>query len=564
MNEVLKLYISMSLSGGLLIVILLLGKQFWKNRVSRQWQYYIWMVVILRLLVPCGPERNLLGNFYQTAGQAVFRTAVLPQPQSLSYEEGEVRTAEGLDRNVEFRNDPAQGSMAVQSFQDVRNLLSDHMWLIWLVAALMLLIRKITIYQGFVRYIHAGMTPVSDVAVLDRLAVTAKRAGIKKPVELCVHPLISSPLLIGFFHPCIVLPSEDISEEDFPYIVLHELMHYKRFDMLYKWLVQITVCLHWYNPLVHVMNREIIKACEFSCDEAVVMKTGYVHAKEYGQTLLNAMSAVGNYQEKLGSVTLNENKRLLKERLGAIMKKRKSSGAVTFLTGLFTLCVVLGAAFAGVYQIGTGAGNVYAAEVTDSTFTDTTDKALSSAVKEKSSKADVFAGQAEQYYENWDLPMFSVAFSRMDEEEREKWLERIYTDGDITFWGAAVGQMEEDALEGWLDKALADENMQFLAVLCDALDCEEVLEGKEKEWEEAQLAEYQAAGITVDGKNYYYQGQLVNVFLDVRSTDRSFYTLNMNPKGTVDIRIIRGEDEAITGVAYLTEEEIEELFGSEK
>ena len=70
------------------------------------------------------------------------------------------------------------------------------------------------------------------------------------------------------------LPSADIPGKDFRYIILHELMHYKRRDMFYKWLVQITVCLHWFNPLVHLMSREITKACEFSCDEAVLAKMG--------------------------------------------------------------------------------------------------------------------------------------------------------------------------------------------------------------------------------------------------------------------------------------------------
>jgi len=140
-------------------------------------------------------------------------------------------------------------------------LLANHVWLVWLVVALGLLIRKITVYQGFIRYIHAGLTPVSDIELLDRLSIVAEQAGIKKPIELCINPLVSSPLLTGFFHPCIVLPNADISEKDFQYIVLHELTHYKRRDMFYKWLVQITVCLHWFKPLVYLMSREITKAC---------------------------------------------------------------------------------------------------------------------------------------------------------------------------------------------------------------------------------------------------------------------------------------------------------------
>lgn len=122
-----------------------------------------------------------------------------------------------------------------------------------------LLIRKIAVYQSFVSYVKAGRILVSDIKLLDRLTVLAGPAGIKKPVELCVNPLISSPLLIGFFRPCIVLPGADISENDFRYTVLHELTHFRRRDMFYKWLVQITVCLHWFNPLVSIMSREIIK-----------------------------------------------------------------------------------------------------------------------------------------------------------------------------------------------------------------------------------------------------------------------------------------------------------------
>lgn len=560
MNEVLKLYLSMSFSGGLLILALFLGKLLLQDRISRQWQYYIWMIVILRLLLPFGPEMNLLGKIYQAADQAMSQTAVSRQPQSAFHEAGGALTAgDDQEWNTEPMNDSVEGPMAGWLLQDVRELLSNHIWLIWLVTALGLVIRKVTIYQGFIRYIHAGLMPVSDVAMLDRLSVAAKWAGMKKPVELCINPLISSPLLIGFFHPCIVLPDADISEKDFQYTIVHELTHYKRRDMLYKWLAQVTVCLHWFNPLVHLMNREMMKACEFSCDEAVVVKTGCANAKEYGQTLLDAMWAVGRYQEKLGALTLNENKQLLKERLRAIMRYKKPSKAVTFLTVLLTLCVAFGAVFLGVYQMGNGAGNVYAAGLHDSTPVDTADKPSYQPHLSLNSSAA-------EYYENNSLPQFSAIFSRLCEEEQNQWLERIYTDGQIAFWGAVVGQMDEDVLEEWLDKALEDGNIQFQSVLFNALDREDEFEEKqekqEKEWAEAQRAEYQAAGVTMDGKNCYYQGQLVNIFLDVRSTNQSFYTLNMNPKGTVNIRIIRGEDEKITGVAYLTEAEITELFGN--
>ena len=125
--------------------------------------------------------------------------------------------------------------------------------------------------------------------------------------------------------------------------------------------------------------------------------------------------------------------------------------------------------------------------------------------------------------------------------------------------------MSEKTLERYLDKSLKDGKWAFQSVLYNLLDrkdeFDEQEKKKEKEWAEALKAQYQAAGVTmIDEKNYYYQGQLVDIFLDQR-TNQSFYTLNMNPAGTVNIKILRNANDKITGVSYMTKAEIEELFG---
>ena len=71
----------------------------------------------------------------------------------------------------------------------------------------------------------------------------------------------------------------------------------------------------------------------------------------------------------------------------------------------------------------------------------------------------------------------------------------------------------------------------------------------------------EAVGVTTNGKNYFYQGQPVHIFLDVVRPDRSLYTLQINPAGTVNIKIVRNEENAITGVAYMTDAEVTELLG---
>ena len=586
MNMVLKVFLSMSFSGALLILALVCGERFLKHKISRQWQYYIWLIVILRLLLPFGPETNLMGKTYQAVDEAITQNTSLSEAQEPVNAPGNVLPpAVGSEPDNENTNSPVEELVTAHPLKDITSLLINHIWLIWLMVALGMLIRKVTIYQGFIRYINAGLAPVSDIEILDRLSIVAERVCIKKPIELCVNPLISSPLLIGFFHPCIVLPSVDISEKDFQYIVLHELTHYKRRDMFYKWLVQVTVCLHWFNPFVHLMSREITKACEFSCDEAVLIKMGYGNAQEYGNTLLDAMAAVGRYKENLGAVTLSENKQLLKERLGAIMKFKEQSRTVKMLTFALTLCVLLGAAFVGVFPV---------AAATDCTTRKpqvAVDKTPAQGNTSTSSKD--YATQAERYYEADSLPLFEITFPRLDENTQKKWLEKFYADEDFAFFSVAVcwidtnsalftdfaekayddeemaffsiliDCMDEAELELWLDRALEDGNWAFQSMLFDKLnrgeEFDELEEKQEKEWAEAQAAEYQAVGVTMDGKDYYYQGQLVNIFLDIRP-NKSVYTLNMNPKGTVNIKIVRDAENKITGVSYMTEAEVTELL----
>lgn len=347
MNDVLKIFMSLSLSGSLLILVLFLCKPILKDRLSKRWQYYVWLVVIVRLLLPFAPATNLIGSTFQFAEKVISQTYMASPPQADTSDLQDLDLSKTNNEEINAQNTAEQA--AARPVRDITAVMVHNLWLIWLVTALMLIIRKITIYQSFVQYVEAGRMPVTDTELLDRVAIIGGRIGVKRAVELCVNPLISSPLLIGFFHPCIVLPSTDIPELNFQYTVLHELTHYRQRDMLYKWLVQITICLHWFNPLIYFMGREISKACEFCCDESIIAKLDDKAARVYGKTLLDAMAAAGKYKEAVASVTLSENKELLKERLGAIMSFRKKTriSAVISITLAFVLC--FGAAVAGAY-----------------------------------------------------------------------------------------------------------------------------------------------------------------------------------------------------------------------
>ena len=130
-----------------------------------------------------------------------------------------------------------------------------------------------------------------------------------------------------------------------------------------------------------------------------------------------------------------------------------------------------------------------------------------------------------------------------------------YEDNDSDPYEAARNEM--DQMEDRMEQA--KDEMEQAKDKMDEMKKELEKAAKEAEWERQQMVEYQAVGVTMDGKNYYYQGQLVNIFLDIRANG-SFYTLDTNPAGTVNVKILRDGNDNITGAAYMTEAEAAELL----
>lgn len=120
--------------------------------------------------------------------------------------------------------------------------------------------------------------------------------------------------------------------------------------------------------------------------------------------------------------------------------------------------------------------------------------------------------------------------------------------------------MGKDTLNDWLDKALKDENWPFQSMLFNALDLDKESDKLTKKLTEAQTAEYKALGITIDGKDYYYRGKLVHILLDMQA-NKSFYTLNINPKGTVNIKVVRNKNNKSASIVVMTEAEATKLLG---
>ena len=355
MNEFIKILLSLSVSGALLLLLILGLKPLYKNKFSKRWQYYIWIVVALRFLLPFTSDTTIVGSLFEKFDTAAITNEIPTIPNVPVPADTGNSKAEPIQTNREITT------------AAIREPLNKYVCLffIWSALALVLFVRKVTVYQWFIQYIKAGNKEVSDIKILNLLSDCEEKLNIKAGVELCQNALINSPIMIGFFRPSIILPAKELGSKELSYIFAHELIHYKRRDMFYKWLIEIAACVHWFNPFVYLLGKEVNRTCELSCDEAVVLILGDKTKREYGDMLISFVRADNQYKSSLASVTLTEGAEQLKERLGAIMNFKKKNKPVVILTSILTLFFVISAIVIGVYTTGSGAANAHAAPLSN-------------------------------------------------------------------------------------------------------------------------------------------------------------------------------------------------------
>lgn len=339
MNEFMKVLLSLSVFGTLLLLLMLGLKPLYKTRCSRRWQYYIWIIVALQFLLPFTPDTMIVESLFEKSGTTVITNEIPANPNVPVF----ANTDKSETEPVQTSRDTTGAAM--------REPLNIYVCLffIWSALALVLFVRKITIYQNFIQYIKAGNTEVSDIKLLNLLSDCEEKLNIKTRVELSYHPLIASPMMIGFFRPEIVLPVGEMEDKELSYIFLHELIHYKQRDMFYKWLIQIVVCAHWFNPFVYLLEKEVNKSCELSCDEKIISILDDKRRREYGDTLISFLKSDNLYKNSLASVTLTEGAEQLKERLNAIMNFKKKTKWGIFISLLLTVILVCGFTVSGAY-----------------------------------------------------------------------------------------------------------------------------------------------------------------------------------------------------------------------
>lgn len=180
--------------------------------------------------------------------------------------------------------------------------------------------------------------PVTDPILLKQYLDLCKQLQLSKIPQLYLCKTTSSPLLIGLRRPRIYIPQESFDQVVLLYALRHELWHYKRRDLHLKGLLLLIQTIHWFNPAVHAMMRQIHVDIEVSCDRSVLRGAHESVRRQYGLALLSFLD-VRNIPL---STKFYGGKTQMKIRVQEIMNRDRKKCGMLLSTFIFALVLACG------------------------------------------------------------------------------------------------------------------------------------------------------------------------------------------------------------------------------
>ncbi|HEX3450316.1 MAG TPA: carboxypeptidase regulatory-like domain-containing protein [Isosphaeraceae bacterium] len=100
-----------------------------------------------------------------------------------------------------------------------------------------------------------------------------RRAGVDRMVRAMEADSVAAPSVWGITRPTIILPrgiAAVLSVRQLQWVVLHELSHIRRGDLIVVILQRFVAILYFFNPAIWMANRIIDQLREYACDDLAV------------------------------------------------------------------------------------------------------------------------------------------------------------------------------------------------------------------------------------------------------------------------------------------------------
>ena len=505
--------LEMTLTGGVLILIVLLLRAILLNRLPKTAFIVMWAVVLVRLLLPV--------SFFGTTTETVAEASEVSTVEAITPTEGsEVRKVITLDSY-----NSASQSATIAETAERANIFR----IVWLAGAVICAIVLAVSYILSIRRFNKSENLESDF--IESFQSSNK---LRRTVTVKLSDKTTTPLTYGIIHPVILLPNGmDLSDQkQLKYVLMHEYIHIRKLDNLLKGISSAAVCIHWFNPLVWVMNRFLSRDIELRCDEALLRQCQGDCRADYALTLIDLEDKRRGFATAGTAFAM----RASEERIRAIMKYRKitPASALTMALCITLLCT----AFVGCGAVGTENQEII---VTEDTATD-----IEEVVAETTTETT--AETTAEATANADTPVDQMYISNIiDIESTDTLPDGMYISEGIVYKadGTGVGSLLDANLSNYDDMVIdgtgeAAKGYSFMAFEFEITNClsqEQDEDSVEEADEEYITSNYSLAD------SYYpiFSGSLATTVYESESVD-SDSDAEANSDGTVEAYSSDSED----------------------
>lgn len=314
LNNLMQIGLTVSLAA----LVPLILRRLMKKRYPARMVCVVWAILALRLLIP------VQLTLPQAPVQVMPRTSYVVQSDQTAFRQAGLPVVQNPTRWV--TGTQAQTLSAADTGTVKTVDITDILLTLWLAGVIACVLWQGIGYYRLIRSLKGTSRSVERADLHTILQEQCADLVIDREIPLRVSAVADCPMLAGFIHPTLYLPDERISRTDAAFIFRHELTHYKHGDLWLKLLLLAARCLHWFNPLVHLIARFAQEDIEAACDDAVVRGHDGAYRRAYGETILRSAIAQSQKRKALVSCFGDDKKTLMRRFEGLFDKSVKKRG----------------------------------------------------------------------------------------------------------------------------------------------------------------------------------------------------------------------------------------------
>ncbi|HDR6257057.1 M56 family metallopeptidase [Bacillus cereus] len=333
--------IETSLMASILVGFILCIKVLFRNKLSPRWQYMLWIVLMIRLLLPWSPDSSY--SIYSLLSYSSSVSEVIPKnmPATENIVNIESDRKVELESNSKMVTKTSEPEVKVSSEKQTTFSLYKLALYVWLAGVIILAAITFLTNRRLYSYIkkQPDITDEQVTTVFNRCKQSMK---MKKAVSLRLAGKIASPTVFSFFRPKVLLSKKHmkvLNKQQLQYVFYHELAHIKRNDVAVNWIMYSLILLNWFNPILWYAYFCMREDQELACDAYALTFIDKEEQIAYGHTIITLLQ---HYSYQVPSLAnLSRNKRTLKRRIIMIKKFQKKSYRLSLL-GIIAIAAIAG------------------------------------------------------------------------------------------------------------------------------------------------------------------------------------------------------------------------------